>query len=327
VRIDADPDPDSLLRLSHLELLSGKWHGEGLNTIWRPFFEPPGTPGDNNQFLEINETIDEINFAPINGPIPNRGLLQPDMKMFGLTYLQQISDKNDFKTVLKDGNEVKEHAGLHIEPGIWAAVPRTPNPPEHQTVVRMASIPHGTTILAQGFGRELTPAEIAGDFIGDVNIFPFEEGRPDLMKKDFPEQDFKKKVPHRKPQNPNRGIIVQANVDNPNLVLKKRLEGQNATHVTRLEVTTKARRPIRGGGTANTSFLVGTEAGPNAKAFEVSSTFWIETIHGTPGTEPVLQLQYTQTVVLNSDHRSWPHVTVGTLTKQPGSTVRAQRTA
>ncbi len=57
--------------------------------------------------------------------------------MFGLTYLQQISDAN-----LK--------AGLHIEPGIWAVVPTTTNPAEGPTVVRMASIPHGTTILAQG---------------------------------------------------------------------------------------------------------------------------------------------------------------------------------
>ncbi len=41
-------------------------------------------------------------------------------------------------------------AGLHIEPGIWAHVPPTTNPSEPPTVVRMASIPHGTVILAQG---------------------------------------------------------------------------------------------------------------------------------------------------------------------------------
>jgi hypothetical protein len=57
--------------------------------------------------------------------------------MFGLTYLQQISDAN-----LK--------AGLHIEPGLWAAVPKTSNPNVGPTVIRLASIPHGTTIVAQG---------------------------------------------------------------------------------------------------------------------------------------------------------------------------------
>ena len=57
--------------------------------------------------------------------------------MFGLTYLQQISDAN-----LK--------AGLHIEPGLWVAVPKTSNPNVVPTVARLASIPHGTMIVVQG---------------------------------------------------------------------------------------------------------------------------------------------------------------------------------
>jgi hypothetical protein len=61
----------------------------------------------------------------------------PDIVMFGVTYLQQIKDANN-------------NAGLHIEPGIWATVPQTINPGEASTVVRTASIPHGATILAQG---------------------------------------------------------------------------------------------------------------------------------------------------------------------------------
>jgi len=40
--------------------------------------------------------------------------------------------------------------GIHFEPGIWLAVPGTTDPAEGATVVRMASIPHGTTIEAQG---------------------------------------------------------------------------------------------------------------------------------------------------------------------------------
>ena len=60
-----------------------------------------------------------------------------DINMFGLTYMQQIAEASD-------------GTGLHIEPGIWAHVPRTSNPHEPPTVVRMASIPHGTVILTQG---------------------------------------------------------------------------------------------------------------------------------------------------------------------------------
>ena len=118
--------------LGPLAALGGEWGGTGFNVIWRPNH----TPGQD-RFLELNLTEDSINFTAISGAIPNRGLLQPDINMFGLTYMQQISDAN-------------LNAGLHIEPGIWAVVPKTTDPAEGATVVRMASIPHGTTILGQG---------------------------------------------------------------------------------------------------------------------------------------------------------------------------------
>ena len=91
-----------------------------------------------DRFLELNLTAVKIVFTRINGPIPNRGLAMPDIDMFGVTYLQQISEAAD------------PTAGLHIEPGIWANVPKTSDPTEPHSVVRMASIPHGTVMLAQG---------------------------------------------------------------------------------------------------------------------------------------------------------------------------------
>ena len=82
-------------------------------------------------------TDETLVFTRINGPIPNRGLAMHDINMFGLTYMQQIS-------------ETSTGAGLHIEPGIWANVPHTTDPNVPPSVVRMASIPHGTVVLAQG---------------------------------------------------------------------------------------------------------------------------------------------------------------------------------
>ena len=119
----APPDP-----LGALGALAGTWKGHGFNAIWRPHH-----PDSQDRFLELNLTDETIVFTPINGPIPNRGLAMPDIDMFGLTYMQQIS-----------GSVSK--AGLHIEPGIWASVPKTTDPNEPATVVRMASIPHGTVI-------------------------------------------------------------------------------------------------------------------------------------------------------------------------------------
>jgi len=123
--------------LGPLQDLPGTWTGKGFNVIWRP----NSAPGEDH-FLELNLTEEILEIEEVKGPIPNRGLLQPDINMFGVTYLQQIKDANN-------------KAGLHIEPGIWASVPQTENPAEAPTVVRMASIPHGTTILAQGLATEI----------------------------------------------------------------------------------------------------------------------------------------------------------------------------
>src|SRR5580693_8086326 len=92
-----DPFPDVAGPLGPLAGLAGKWTGRGFNVIWRPNH----TPSSQDRFLELNVTSDQLEFTPISGPIPNRGLLQPDISMFGLTYLQQISDAN-------------LNAGLHI---------------------------------------------------------------------------------------------------------------------------------------------------------------------------------------------------------------------
>ena len=137
----------------------GTWVGHGFNAIWRPHRLTSG----QDRFLELNLTDDKIVFTRINGDIPNRGLDMADINMHGVTYMQQINEA---------GNPA---AGLHIEPGIWAVVPQTSNPAEPQTVVRMASIPHGTVINAQGVFQVIAggPQNIPNN-----NILPFFFGQP-----------------------------------------------------------------------------------------------------------------------------------------------------
>jgi hypothetical protein len=275
--------------LGPLAQLAGTWGGKGFNVIWRPHF--PASQSD--RFLELNLTDDQIQFDAISGAIPNRGLLQNDINMFGLTYLQQISDAN-------------LHAGLHIEPGIWATVPATTNPAESPTVVRMASIPHGTTILAQGTATTAAgPPNIPND-----NILPFVIGNP-ANTFNFPEQNLATPSPFRSPP-PQLVGITQAMVNNPNSVLQAALVGHTILSTTTLHVSTVPANPLTGGGTDNTAFLVGGAGGPNAVSAAVSATFWIETVKGNPN---FLQLQYTQLVLLNFNGLSWPHVTVATLRK------------
>jgi hypothetical protein len=284
----AQPFPDVASPLGPLAPLAGTWSGRGFNVIWRPNH----TPSSQDHFLELNVTSDQIELAAIPGSIPNRGFHQPDINMFGLTYLQQISDAN-----LK--------AGLHIEPGLWAAIPKTTDPNVPSTVARLASIPHGTTILVQGTAATAS----AGPNIPNIGIKPFPLGQPSQTI-DFAEQTL---TNHTSFRTPSAGLVgvTQAMVNNPNTVLHSAISGQHITSTTTLHVTT-GDAPVPGGGTANTAFLKGGADGANADAVSVTATFWLETLQGQ--TAPT-QLQYSQTVLLNFAGISWPHVTVGTLRK------------
>jgi hypothetical protein len=76
--------------LGPLADLPGTWRGHGFNTIWRPHqVGLPGEPPNQDRILELNLTQETLQFTRIPGSIPNRGFLQPDIDLFGLTYLQQ----------------------------------------------------------------------------------------------------------------------------------------------------------------------------------------------------------------------------------------------
>jgi hypothetical protein len=107
--------------------------------IWRP--NHGGQSGPNDFFLELNFTDETLEFTDITPPgsdgIANRGFLQHDIPLGAVAYLQTIKDSFD-------------GSGQHFEPGVWTNVPATTNPNEPATIVRMGSIPHGTTINLQG---------------------------------------------------------------------------------------------------------------------------------------------------------------------------------
>jgi hypothetical protein len=282
--------------LGPLKQLPGTWTGTGFNMIWRPNSTP-----NQDHFLELNLTTETLEIQEINGNIPNRGLLQPDINMFGVTYLQQIKDTNT-------------NAGLHIEPGIWATVPKTQNPEEEPTVVRMASIPHGTTVLAQGAAFPVAGPPV----INPVDITPFVIGNAS-KKIPFPESNLGTPTQFRSLPADIAGI-TQAMVDNPNSVLTAAIAGQSISQTIALAISSDPTRPVVGGGLANTAFLEGAPtAGPNALAALVTAIFWIEIVEDPASGSQILQLQYTQTVLLNFAGLSWPHITVGTLVRSRNS--------
>jgi hypothetical protein len=277
------------------------WVGEGFNTIWRPHTL---AGGGQDRFLELNLTTEKLVFSKIKGAIPNRGLLMPDINMFGITYMQQIAEKHN------------PTEGLHIEPGIWAHVPHTTDPAQPPTVVRMGSIPHGTAILAQGTGKTiLGPPQIP-----ETNIIPFGVGSPAPPNSDFASAEAVFTELNLATQTAFRHAspgVTQELVKNPNSFLHKGIAGKDIVNTTILAISTK-HTPIKGGGTANTAFLEAATFPPggNAKAVEVDAIFWIEAIAGQQGHPNTLQLQYTQLVQLDFNGLRWPHITVATLHKQ-----------
>jgi hypothetical protein len=244
-------------------------------------------------------TTEQLTFSAIAGSIPNRGLLQHDIVMHGLSYLQQIQDMN-----VTGSNGAP--AGLHFEPGLWLTVPATTAPKEGATIARLASIPHGTTILAQGTAKT-APGPPS---IPHVSITPFAIGDP-KQTIGFDESNLSIPSKFRTPPAGLKGV-TQAMVSNPNSVLTKHAQA-NVARTTTLHVFTK-NADVVGGGTANTAFLKG-KANANADAARVHATFWLQTPQGSPA--PTF-LQYSQVVLLNFAGLSWPHVTVANLTRQSG---------
>ncbi len=276
--------------LGPLAGLAGNWSGQGFNVILR---HHPLQPTGQDRFLELNVTSEQLDFGPALKEIPNRGLLQPNISLAGLNYLQQISDAN-------------LNAPQHFEPGLWVTVPGTSDPREGRTVARLASIPHGTTILLQGTARTAAGAPT----IPDISIKPFTIGHS-AQTIDFPEQTLATATQFRTGAAGLTGVTQQM-VNNPNSVLRAAPSPQITTTTT-LHVSSRD-ASLPGGGTANIAFLTGATDGPNAVAARVTATFWLETLQAD--TEP-RRLQYSQLVLLNFNGLSWPHVTVATLNKQP----------
>lgn len=219
----------------------------------------------------------------------------------------------------------------------------------------MASIPHGTTINAQGtFSTTNGPPNIPA-----VDITPFLIGQPGT-KVAFPSQTATAQGTARIPQDLTpfiaSGTITQAILSDPNTVLRNHIARQIITSTTTIVISTNPSVPLFGGGIDNIAFLLGNpEASPpNADAVQMQAVFWIETVEHTilvpifrPDQPPLVleapargagepvprfqvtpaveiteprpmtvrstQIQYSQTVLLNFNGLSWPHVSVATL--------------
>ena len=273
-----------------LDSFKGTFVGNGFNTIFRPqssatptvFPKPP--VGANDNVLELNLTTETLAFADALGSVPNRGLFaQGDIFLSGVPYVQTISDVTNPAT----GKADAPATGIHFEPGLWMRVPASKtNPVQAESLNRMASIPHGTTINAQGIAPTTTTPGVPDFSKIKVDITPFFIGTTNLQT--FPSQDVNQQNTLRLPQDLTKfiqeGTITKDILANPNLVLQNANKGKTINKTTTIKVSTNPTdsQLQGGGGTANIDFLVGattgTTTGPNAHAVQMDATFWISEV-------------------------------------------------
>ena len=264
--------------LGPLTAFTGTFKGHGFNTIFRPdsTASPTSLPAPvsgSDNVLELNLTLETLSFSPSLGSIPNRGsATQADAFLNGVPYVQTISDV----TI------PSQPVGIHFEPGIWLAVPATTDPAEGATVARMASIPHGTTVEAQGtsFPPQAGPPTIAA-----VDITPTLNSNGNKIT--FPSQTATDDKTARIPQNLNpfitAGTITQAMLTDPNTLLRSHIASQKIISTTTVVISSDPASPLFGGGTDNIAFLLGdpVAARPNAQTTKMEAVFWIETVEFT----------------------------------------------
>ncbi len=285
------------LQLGPLASLAGSWKGTGFNAIWRP--DNPGSQplgGQTKRFLELNLTSETLDFHVIPGAVPNRGLNpQTDLNLYGLHYLQRVSDADP------PGFSTSGQA-LHIEPGFFMNVPASTSPPNGPTIVRLASIPHGVTVVMQGPNPGTAPVlhppvippiypipglptfTPASPALG-LGIQPTELAAPAGTGAEHivPEVDIANDVAGSQSNGPYPASF-QGFINDPNSVLRNAIVGQDILGFIQIDLSTTAvsssigNIPFLGLADPDLAFSPIAAAAIPANAFvhSASATFWIE---------------------------------------------------
>jgi hypothetical protein len=340
------PQPTHVERLSNrgaplppdlgpLEQLLGVWIGQGTgwNMIALPFQNAPSPPAGFKFRVLMNQYDEELRFTFVDDDVPNRGLLRPgdpdfDQLVVTLDYQQKIA-----QVVAED----RPHSGLagaaglpiHHEPGLWLYEKNRRSKDDQikgdevseveLDVARLASIPHGNSVLALGksaYHQGMPP-------------IPAVSGLPSGRFEDIstPDYDFKSD-PYLEPykhyiDNPFMGNVTVPGFPgfspaDMNEILRFANQGVNVVRTTTLTVDSTR----KSGGITNVPFSV-----REAEPVSMKSTFWIQELADTDETgKPRLRLQYSQVVMLHFFHPRedefpgravWPHISIATLEKIP----------
>lgn len=250
----------------------GAFSGPGFNLIFRPHSDKTKDKKPKDDLLELNLTHELWTFPQAVadlGKVFNRvakpgtgGQNRKDAILRGIPYTQIVRDVTnpDAGTrvrVDRLGNSINRNPDvkkliqdIHFEPGLFMHIPWSTPVSDQATICRMASIPHGTTINAQGApaakfdGRPEIPKSSSMPFFAD-NSGPLDFDELDLTKDTVNGKTIKNETATRLPQNMKPFLdrksaesITAEMVRDPNELLRKHNVDKNITEFIRFTVAT-----------------------------------------------------------------------------------------
>ncbi len=290
--------------LGPLKHLPGVWSntpnlpGRGWNMIALPF-----AGGNLGYRLLLNQYNETLTFSTVDKGVPNRGIPdgaggpEADQLVAAIDYEQKIEQIDAADSPIS-GQAGGANLAIHHEPGLFLHMINKQT--QELDIARLATIPHGNSVLALGHSNSIDGAPVIPEADGlPIGVHQSLDSGYLRPYKQFNDEPFKNLF------NPVR----------PNDLLNHANQGVDIVRTTELKLDTK----IASGGISNIPFVV-----RQADATEMTSTFWIQELAELDDKgNPRLRLQYTQTVFLDFFPRTdgvpgairWPHISINTLEK------------
>ncbi len=331
--VTSDMNSETVLQLGPLAPLVGRWegHGTGWNMIALPF-KDSANPNIPFRIL-MNQYDEKLDFFTVGDKIPNRGITE-DQEVATLDYQQVVTqiEAEDFPSSKAvpgagpNGLAGPKGSDIHHEPGLWIHVKDNQPKINGINIARLASIPHGNSVLATGIASYVDGMpEIPG-----INALPFgrfetiEQTPPDVYDFRDPCDEYLSPYKHFI-DNPFMGTAAGFpgfpgfSPRDMNEILNFANKDVDIVKTTVLNVDSTREH----GGIKNMPF-VQRESEP----VSMRSTFWLQQLREQDENgNPKLRLQYSQIVMLDffadredqmPGRAQWPHISINTLEKVGG---------
>lgn len=295
-----------------IKTLEGTWisKDKGWNLIALPFKDLSAL---FSYRVLMNQYAESLTFKLADTCIPNRGITpdnngKTDQLLNAVDYEQlvcQLAAEDSPVSNLRAPND----KGIHHEPGLFLQIlnPELTHKGNELTVARLATNPHGNSVLAMGTVEVFNGPPT----IPDLNALPVR------VNQDIEDKRYLAPYKHFE-DSPFFGTFSPSDVPefpgffptNANAILRFDNPGSRVKRTTRLHFDTK----LSTGGIISIPFII-----REANATEMVATFWIMELEREDKSAPIeFMMQYSQTVFLDFVGPSnqlvrWPHVSINTL--------------